>query len=113
MAGYPFRLVAGRVRARIPAGGGRLLRGLPALGLASAVLHRRAARFARSLYPGQGAGTRGVARVAHRLGRLRARRCAELAGVSVPRALDDDDERRLAWHAGPLSDLPPVAAPFQ
>ena len=81
---------------------------LPALGLAADVLHRRPAGAARALRPLRRSRSR-------RCGRARATAAGATSGAAIavavaalplPRRAHDDDELRLARHAGHVPDLP-------
>src|ERR1700689_2493901 len=101
-----LRPAAGGLRGRLPARGGRVLLRLPTLRLARDVLSGRRARAADHLHPHQGPGVRGMA--THAPGHVAdsPRDSRQLEIVPIPVRADDDDEFRLARHAGHVPDLP-------
>ena len=108
-----LRIPAGGLRGRQPARRPVFLLRVPALGLASDVLHRRNPGAARALRALVRQGIRGLgADAASRLGRVRPRPGVAPAALSLPVRADDDDELRLAWHAGHVSDVPQARLEF-
>src|SRR5215469_3718772 len=104
-AGLLFRVAAGGLRGRVSARGGRILLCLSTLWVARAVLSRRPARASDDLYTEQSAGIARVGTNASDHPRRGARNKIESRTARIPGGVDDLDEFRLAWNAGPLSDL--------
>src|ERR1041385_1976815 len=100
-------LPPGGLRLRLPPRRDRVLLRLPALGLAPALLHRRAPGAAGHLRPLAGERVRGVAQdPAPRLGLAGTGDRLPLEALPLPHGADDDDELRLARDPGHVSHVP-------
>src|SRR5579885_3642731 len=95
----------GRLRGGIPARGRRLLLRVSALRMEGAVFRGRAARAPYHLYPLQGPGIGGMAAHASHRARRGPHHTLEPRFARLPGPADDDDELRVARHAGPISDV--------
>ena len=100
---------AGGLRDRKPSRVRGVFPHLPALGMAATLLPRRTAGAARDLRAHAREGVGGVA--AHATPRLQvagSRDRLAVAALSLPHTADGVHERRVARHAGSLSDVPPA-----
>ena len=114
--GILIRGAAGRLRTRQSAGGRGVLDCVPALGLASDVLHRRLARAADAFHPRQSKRERsmeGHRRKENKLERVFSRGCLKLEALRLSGRTDHDNEFHVARNARPVPDAAPEAAPFQ
>src|SRR6266849_4134154 len=105
MARIRFGVVAGGLRAGISAGSCGLSPGLPALGLAAPVLHRRIARAAYLVRARQSERARSLAPLAHRLDDLPARHLPQLEAIRLSRSVAGNDEFHLARNTRHVSNL--------
>src|SRR6267142_2535295 len=113
MAGIRFGAIARGIRAGISAGRRGLSPGVPALGLAAAVLHRRIACTAYVVRTRQSERARSLAPVAHGLGHLSARHIPQLEAIRLSRPATSHDEFHSSRHSGNVPDVFAATAWFQ
>src|SRR5256714_3519720 len=113
MARIRFGAVAGGLRTGISAGSCGLSHGLPALGLAAPVLHRRIARAAYLVRARKGESARSLAPVPHGLDDLSARHFPPPQAIRLSRSLTGYDELHCPRHSGHVPALFAATTRFQ
>src|SRR5947208_12738418 len=100
MARICFGVVAGGLRTGISPGSCSLSHGLPALGLAALVLHRRIARAAYLVRARKSERARSLAPVPHGLDDLPPRHIPPLEAIRLSRSATGYDEFHCPRHSG-------------
>src|SRR5258708_3343338 len=113
MEGIRVGFAARGLRARISAGRCGLSPGLPALGLAATVLHRRIGRAAHFVRARQSERARSLAPVTHGLDHVLARHIPPLEALRLSCAIAGHNEFHSSRHSGYVPDVPAATAWFQ